>query len=50
MLQYGKVKTLNGVEVDIEASTFCVHSDTENAVEIIQYLSKKFHEHNINIR
>ena len=38
----GKVKTISGIQKEIKAATFCVHSDTENAVEIIKYLSKKF--------
>lgn len=38
----GKVKTISGNEKYIKAATFCVHSDTENSVEIVKYLSKKF--------
>lgn len=37
-----RVKTISGKEKDIKAATFCVHSDTENAVEIVKYVSEKF--------
>ena len=50
MVQHEKVKTLSGGEVPIKASTFCLHSDTENSVEIAQYLSMKFKENNIKIQ
>ncbi len=33
-----KVVTVNGKSVFIKATTFCVHSDTENAVQIVKYL------------
>lgn len=42
MVFEGKVKTISGKEKDIKAATFCVHSDTENAVEIVKYVSEKF--------
>ena len=42
----GKVKTLSGFEKSIKADTFCVHSDTENALEIVQYLSNRFNKNN----
>jgi len=36
-----KVTTLSGKKVFIKASTFCVHSDTENAIEIVKKLHQK---------
>ncbi|WP_456422786.1 5-oxoprolinase subunit PxpA [Lutibacter sp.] len=41
MLIEGKVTTISGNKIAIKASTFCVHSDTKNAVEIVKYLSLK---------
>lgn len=38
----GKVTTLNGKKIKIKATTFCVHSDTENAVEMVKVLNEKF--------
>ncbi len=34
------VTTVNFNEKEIKASTFCVHGDTKNAIEILQYLHK----------
>ena len=33
------VRTIDGEEVPIKASTYCIHGDTANAVEILEYLS-----------
>ncbi len=38
----GKVTTITGKIVPLEASTFCVHSDTKNAVEIVKKLCEQF--------
>lgn len=41
-----KVTTLAGKELDIIADTFCIHGDTENAVDLVAYLHgmlPKFH-------
>lgn len=45
-----KVTTINGVEVTIKASTFCVHGDTKNAVEILEFLSKELPKYNVKIQ
>lgn len=50
MIQHQKVKTIRDVEIPIKASTFCVHSDTENALEILQFLNKELPKHHIQIR
>jgi UPF0271 protein len=34
------VTTINGTKVRIKADTFCVHSDTENAIEIVKNLNE----------
>ena len=34
------VTTVNFHEKKIKASTFCVHGDTKNAIELLQYLHK----------
>lgn len=38
----GKVITDKGRYVDLKAETFCIHSDTEDAVSILGYLNKQF--------
>lgn len=37
-----KVSTISGKKVSIKADTFCVHSDTKNAVEIVKAIHQKF--------
>jgi UPF0271 protein len=37
------VTTVNFYEKEIKASTFCVHGDTKNAIEILQYLHEYIH-------
>ena len=36
----GTVITVNQHEIKIKATTFCVHSDTSNAIEIVKELNK----------
>ena len=50
MILYQNVKTFNGVEVPIKASTFCVHGDTKNAIEILKYLSQELSKNKILIQ
>lgn len=40
MVNTQKVTTVSGKKVAIKAATFCVHSDTENAVEIVRVLNR----------
>ena len=47
MVFEGKVNTVSGDEKPIKADTFCVHSDTENALEIVQYLSQKMNKNTL---
>ncbi len=49
MSKHKKVKTISGVEVPIKASTFCVHSDTKNAIEILNYLNQELPKFQIEI-
>ncbi len=45
-----KIRCENGEEIDCFATTFCLHSDTPNSVEILQFLNRKFSENNISIK
>tara|TARA_R110002126_G_scaffold77796_3_gene193959 strand:- start:22635 stop:23366 length:732 start_codon:yes stop_codon:yes gene_type:complete len=38
MVKYQKVKTMSGVIKELKSETFCVHSDTKNALDIVTYL------------
>lgn len=40
MVNTQKVTTVSGKKVPIKAATFCVHSDTKNAVEIVRVLNR----------
>lgn len=49
MVSEGKISCENGQIVGTKAETFCLHSDTPNSVEILQYLHQKFAEKGIKI-
>ena len=50
IIKHEKVNTTNGVEVPIKASTFCVHGDTKNAIEILKYLNQELPKNYILIQ
>lgn len=50
MVKHQKVKAISGVEVAIKASTFCVHGDTKNAIEILKYLNRELPKHQVEIK
>lgn len=50
MIKYQKVRTLTDKNVKILADTFCIHSDTPFAIEIVMYLSQELPNHNIHIK
>lgn len=50
MVEHQKVRTINGENIKILADTFCIHSDTPLAFEIVSYLSKELPNHNIRIK
>ena len=50
MVHSKSVKTLTGAHVKIIANTFCIHSDTFLAFEIVSYLTRQLSKHNIIIK
>jgi len=44
-----KIRVENGGFLNVDFKTICMHSDTENAAEIVRYLSRKLPEENIEI-
>lgn len=50
ILKTQKVMVITGEKVSIKASTFCVHGDTKNAVEILKYLHQELSNNQIYIR
>jgi UPF0271 protein len=49
MFSMGQITTITGEKISCKATTFCVHSDTPNSVEILQFIHQKFAEENIKI-
>ena len=49
MLSQQKVKSINGIEVEIKAHTFCVHGDNPKVVYLIKNLREKLSQYHINI-
>lgn len=49
MINHQKVKTISGLSKEIKADTFCVHGDTENAVEIVKYMHQQFQKEELRI-
>ena len=50
MFSEGEITCENGAKISCSATTFCLHSDTPNSVEIMSFLQQKFTEHNIKIK
>lgn len=49
MLTEKLVGTIQGNEREIIAYTYCIHSDTANAVEMMEYISIKMKEHHLKL-
>lgn len=49
MIKDQKIVSLTGQKIPCFATTFCLHSDTPNVVEILSYLTRKLGENNIEI-
>ncbi len=49
MIENQEVLTLQNEKLPINATTFCVHSDNENAAEILKHISLKMKENAISI-
>ncbi|WP_037320829.1 5-oxoprolinase subunit PxpA [Salegentibacter sp. Hel_I_6] len=50
MFSEGEITCENEAKISCSATTFCLHSDTPNSVEIMSFLQQKFTEHNIKIK
>ena len=50
MVTSQKVKTDNGLEIDLKANTFCVHGDNPKAVDLIKELKIRLENKHIQIR
>ncbi|MBQ6775756.1 MAG: 5-oxoprolinase subunit PxpA [Synergistaceae bacterium] len=50
MVKEGKVKTINGNDVDIKGDTLCVHGDGAKALAFVERIRKEFTRENIAIK
>ena len=49
MLMEGKVRAVDGTDVDISAATICVHGDNPQAVEFVRKLRERLELEDIMI-
>lgn len=49
MIQQKQLISIDGVEVKIDAQTFCVHGDNPSAIEILKYISKELSKNEIKM-
>jgi UPF0271 protein len=50
MLREGKVKSVDGVDIDVRAETICVHGDTPGAVKFARVLRSRLENADVIIR
>jgi 5-oxoprolinase (ATP-hydrolysing) subunit A len=50
MLREGKVRAVDGVDVDVRAETICLHGDTPGAVEFARALKSRLEKEGVSIR
>jgi UPF0271 protein len=50
MLREGKVKSVDGVDIDVRAETICVHGDTPGAGELARVLRSRLENEGVIIR
>ena len=50
MLREGKVKSVDGGDVDVRAETVCVHGDTPGAVDFARVLKSRLEKEGVSIR
>ena len=50
MLREGKVRSVEGIDVDVRAETICIHGDTPGAVEFARELRTQLESNGVEIR
>jgi UPF0271 protein len=50
MLREGKVRSVDGADVDVRAETVCVHGDTPGAVDFARVLHSRLESEGVTIR
>ena len=49
MVKEGKVQSLQGVDVAIQADTICIHGDGINALDFAKYITKSLEDADIKV-
>ena len=49
MIMSGRLTTINGEVISLKASTYCLHSDHPNSLQIIQYIRNQMEVHQISL-
>jgi len=49
ILEKGLVKTISGAKKPISASTFCIHGDNDDSMDIMKYIRKQMESHKISL-
>jgi len=50
MLREGKVRSVDGVDVDVRAETICLHGDNPEAVEFARILRAHLEKEGVTVR
>lgn len=50
IVQNGKIKSVDGTEIDLLADSICVHGDNQEAVQLVKYLRETLSKSNISIQ
>jgi len=50
MLREGKVRAVDGVDVDVRAETICLHGDTPGAVDFARVLKSRLEKEGVSVR
>lgn len=50
MIQHGKVKTITGKEISVEAQTVCIHGDGKHALEFAKAIVNILNQHHVSIK
>ena len=49
IIETGYITTISGHKKEMSASTFCIHGDHENSIEILKYIRKQLSKYNIDL-
>jgi UPF0271 protein len=50
MLREGKVRSVDGADIDVRVETICVHGDTPGAVEFARAVRARLEKEGVQIR